>query len=108
MDTAMANVGPTIYSANAKVHADIDKKCEICERNPQEVVNRHGLAICMACAEAVTPPIRRVPHPHRNELCPCGSDKKYKKCCGFVQCQKPQLLEKLRKAADTIAVNTQS
>jgi len=34
--------------------------------------------------EALTPrePIRRVDTPDRNEPCPCGSGKKYKKCCG--------------------------
>ncbi len=34
--------------------------------------------------DALTPrePIRRDATPERNELCPCGSGKKYKKCCG--------------------------
>ncbi len=27
-------------------------------------------------------PIHSDPHPQRNEPCPCGSGKKYKKCCG--------------------------
>ena len=27
-------------------------------------------------------PLRRAPQPGRNEPCPCGSAKKYKKCCG--------------------------
>lgn len=27
-------------------------------------------------------PVRRVPKIGRNEPCPCGSDKKYKRCCG--------------------------
>ncbi|HEY5971665.1 MAG TPA: UPF0149 family protein [Pseudoxanthomonas sp.] len=27
-------------------------------------------------------PIRRAPEPGRNDPCPCGSGKKYKKCCG--------------------------
>lgn len=27
-------------------------------------------------------PIRRAPQPGRNDPCPCGSGKKYKKCCG--------------------------
>ena len=26
--------------------------------------------------------IRKEPKIHRNDLCPCGSGKKYKKCCG--------------------------
>lgn len=34
--------------------------------------------------DALTPrqPIRRVPVPDRNAACPCGSGRKYKKCCG--------------------------
>ncbi|WP_330970174.1 SEC-C metal-binding domain-containing protein, partial [Lysobacter sp. A3-1-A15] len=34
--------------------------------------------------EALTPrePIRRADTPERNAPCPCGSGKKYKKCCG--------------------------
>jgi preprotein translocase subunit SecA len=27
-------------------------------------------------------PVRAVPRVGRNDLCPCGSGKKYKKCCG--------------------------
>lgn len=26
-------------------------------------------------------PIKIITHPGRNDLCPCGSNKKYKKCC---------------------------
>ena len=35
--------------------------------------------------EALTPrePLRRADTPDRNEPCPCGSGKKYKKCCGM-------------------------
>lgn len=36
-------------------------------------------------AESLAPlptPARSQPRPGRNEPCPCGSDKKYKKCCG--------------------------
>jgi uncharacterized protein len=29
-------------------------------------------------------PVRRAATPERNEPCPCGSGKKYKKCCGFI------------------------
>lgn len=34
--------------------------------------------------DALTPrePIRRAPTPERNAPCPCGSGRKYKKCCG--------------------------
>lgn len=30
-------------------------------------------------------PIRKAPEPGRNDPCPCGSGKKYKKCCGSEQ-----------------------
>lgn len=35
--------------------------------------------------DALTPrePLRRVPTPERNAPCPCGSGRKYKKCCGM-------------------------
>ena len=29
-----------------------------------------------------TEPLRKPPEPGRNDPCPCGSGKKYKKCCG--------------------------
>ena len=32
--------------------------------------------------ETVSLPIRKEKTPGRNDLCPCGSNKKYKKCCG--------------------------
>ena len=34
--------------------------------------------------ESLTPrePVRRAATPERNDPCPCGSGKKYKKCCG--------------------------
>jgi uncharacterized protein len=35
--------------------------------------------------QALTPhePLRRMPTPERNAPCPCGSSRKYKKCCGM-------------------------
>jgi uncharacterized protein YecA (UPF0149 family) len=32
--------------------------------------------------EHTSPPVRRPPKVGRNEPCPCGSGRKYKKCCG--------------------------
>ena len=34
--------------------------------------------------DALTPrePLRRIAAPERNASCPCGSGRKYKKCCG--------------------------
>lgn len=36
----------------------------------------------MSTLDAPTPPLQVVPKPGRNDPCPCGSGKKYKKCCG--------------------------
>jgi len=33
--------------------------------------------------------------PNRNDICPCGSGKKYKKCCGFNLDVKKQLKAKI-------------
>lgn len=42
-----------------------------------------GRAIYLAQMEVQgAPPIRRDPVPGRNDPCPCGSGRKYKKCCG--------------------------
>lgn len=32
--------------------------------------------------EALKPIVRETPKVGRNDLCPCGSEKKFKKCCG--------------------------
>lgn len=32
--------------------------------------------------EALRPIVRETPKVGRNDTCPCGSQKKYKKCCG--------------------------
>ncbi len=35
-----------------------------------------------SCCAAQTPAIRTAPKVGRNEPCPCGSERKFKKCCG--------------------------
>ena len=42
---------------------------------------------------AATKPITVQRKPERNALCPCGSGKKYKKCCGFAQSDGTDLQE---------------
>jgi preprotein translocase subunit SecA len=44
-----------------------------------------GAAEPRAAAPAATPFVRQVPKVGRNELCPCGSGKKYKHCHGALQ-----------------------
>lgn len=66
------------------------------DAEPAKVSYRERLDICMELPamladlnhhriDAMTPrtPIRREAEPGRNEACPCGSGKKYKKCCGL-------------------------
>ncbi|MFO0580216.1 MAG: SEC-C metal-binding domain-containing protein [Polyangia bacterium] len=56
---------------------------------PQELLTVLGRewttedSIRLARKQTGTPdPVRAQPRPGRNELCPCGSEKKYKRCCG--------------------------
>ncbi|HXF28681.1 MAG TPA: SEC-C metal-binding domain-containing protein [Chlamydiales bacterium] len=39
----------------------------------------------------------------RNEPCPCGSGKKYKKCCGFQDIVRRQLKDKVLKCGPLVA-----
>ena len=40
------------------------------------------LPALLLSANVKTPTLRAGPRTGRNDLCPCGSEKKYKKCCG--------------------------
>ena len=40
---------------------------------------------------------------NRNEPCPCGSGKKYKKCCGFQEIARRQLKDKVLKCGPLVA-----
>jgi preprotein translocase subunit SecA len=50
------------------------------ETNADETAHQHGVE-CDHDHEAAAPFVREVPKVGRNDLCPCGSGKKYKKCC---------------------------
>lgn len=53
----------------------------------------------------VRPPLRKVNRTPRNELCPCGSGKKYKRCCGM---SSQKLLNKIsdpNKTAENAGLN---
>lgn len=67
------------------------EKCAYCDRNyPILKTDGEGNNVCTMCAGidmegnvirgAITP-IRVEKVPGRNDPCPCGSGKKYKKCC---------------------------
>lgn len=44
-----------------------------------------GSILCLVWGQAKIqrPFKKKVPKPPRNARCPCGSDKKYKRCCGM-------------------------
>ena len=54
--------------------------CFICDKNPSYKL-RNKRPICNFCDEIITEPIKAEAKPGRNDLCPCGSGLKYKKCC---------------------------
>ena len=59
-----------------KVNFQHQKAPELSDGNSNETSSTNGNA------ETVPPFVRQVPKVGRNELCPCGSGKKYKACCG--------------------------
>ena len=67
----------------------MDKKSQICVNcGAKCTVYKYGSRgpICHACAGVPhrsnrIQPVKSKPKIGRNELCPCGSGKKYKKCC---------------------------
>jgi hypothetical protein len=47
-----------------------------------EDIRNRKLRFEMQFLSAPQEPIRKIPRPGRNDPCPCGSGKKFKKCCG--------------------------
>lgn len=59
--------------------------CEKCERRPVYKTGDEGEALCAVCywgSPAYAPRMRLI---GRNEPRPCGSGKKFKKCCKTVE-----------------------
>ena len=59
-------------------------KCAVC--GSTEIYKYSDRPLCAKCAgvkiiEKLKPYVRETKKVGRNELCPCGSDKKFKKCC---------------------------
>jgi preprotein translocase subunit SecA len=87
-------MGPTqaksAYNVTAAVHEDTggygvaENIREIAANNPDQQTTSGGEGATESNEPAVaTKPItRNEPKVGRNDLCPCGSGKKYKKCCG--------------------------
>lgn len=62
-------------------------ECCICGADfpKDEVKYRYGTPFCQGCLSNITSTIvSGAPKPGRNELCPCGSGKKFKKCCQYM------------------------
>jgi uncharacterized protein YecA (UPF0149 family) len=51
------------------------------DQKQENAVHVHG-PHCNHHEAPSTPIMRQAPKVGRNDLCPCGSQKKYKKCCG--------------------------
>jgi hypothetical protein len=57
------------------------ERCEYCGRRAALKTDGNSKMVCRACLNG--PPIQHKVHPvGRNELCPCGSGNKFKRCCG--------------------------
>jgi hypothetical protein len=73
----------TLVAAVRKAHPSLDKDVE---RRHRQMRLLYARALRMAGKNRpapVTQPVRVEPKIGRNEPCPCGSGKKYKKCCGI-------------------------
>lgn len=57
-------------------------KCSYCLRRPAIKIDEKERPICLTCHHAKPSPIvRQGEFVGRNQPCPCGSGKKYKRCC---------------------------
>jgi len=70
---------PPEQEGGAPVPLSYEERLEIHASLPDMLYDLHCHRI-----ESLTPrePVRRAATPERNDPCPCGSGKKYKKCCG--------------------------
>lgn len=55
--------------------------CSICQKLPAIKTGSRSELLCHKCALPHVQQLRATPKLGRNELCPCGSKKKFKKCC---------------------------
>jgi uncharacterized protein YecA (UPF0149 family) len=60
----------------------LDKRLELHHRIMQSLYARHYLAQARLRRERQEAQVRKAHKPGRNDPCPCGSGKKFKKCCG--------------------------
>jgi uncharacterized protein YecA (UPF0149 family) len=81
--TVVINAEPLhagIESADRIVRA-ATAACEKCGRKPIYKTDGQSRQICRRCAMGLAPTFHKTPRPGRNDLCPCGSGLKFKKCC---------------------------
>jgi hypothetical protein len=55
--------------------------CEVCRVAAAVKTGSDGLHECARCAVVLPAPSRGTAPAGRNHPCPCGSNKKYKRCC---------------------------
>ena len=58
-----------------------EKQCQVCETREATRITASKTRVCEKCLAEISAPLRLDPQPSRNDLCICGSGKKYKKCC---------------------------
>lgn len=56
--------------------------CEICGVRWAIKTDSKSRAVCKVCATGGVTTLKKNKQTGRNELCPCGSGSKFKKCCG--------------------------
>jgi uncharacterized protein len=61
----------------------IDLRSYWLDRVPPGTLCQDGIDMVPGASPAAgSAPVSHTPEPGRNDPCPCGSGKKYKKCCG--------------------------
>ena len=76
MDVMQRDIVDKVFSVQVRREEDVE---QIQQQRPQRVVMSHG---AQAQAQAAAPVKREAEKVGRNDPCPCGSGKKYKRCHG--------------------------
>ena len=66
---------------NKNAGKNVEESHEATHKDNHEHIHIHG-PHCNHHHEPLRPLLRETPKVGRNDLCLCGSQKKYKKCCG--------------------------
>lgn len=58
-----------------------NETCPLCNKEHIYLITKGKNKGCQNCIDNITKPIKADSKTNRNDICPCGSGKKYKKCC---------------------------